>query len=42
MLPEKVLKVGLKRERGWIYFVDKEEDISRARNAPKKERLYHA
>jgi hypothetical protein len=26
---EKVAKVGIKKESGWLYFVDKQGDISR-------------
>ena len=32
-MAEKVAKVGIKKEAGYLYFVDKEGDISRA---PKK------
>lgn len=28
---EKVAKVGIKKEKGYLYFVDKEGDVSRAR-----------
>jgi hypothetical protein len=28
---EKVLKVGLKREYGYLYYIDKEGDISRTK-----------
>lgn len=28
---EKVAKVGIKKEDGWLYFIDKSGDISRAK-----------
>jgi hypothetical protein len=31
--PEKVKKVGLKKEKGYLYFLDKQGDISRAKMA---------
>lgn len=30
-MKEKVAKVGIKKESGWLYFVDKKGDISRAK-----------
>ena len=30
-MTEKVLKCGIKREPGWIYFIDKEGDVSKAK-----------
>ena len=30
---EKVAKVGIRKERGYLYFVDKQGDISRAKMA---------
>lgn len=40
---EKVAKVGIKKEDGWLYFIDREGDISRERlnrngRKPKKKR----
>ncbi len=32
-MAEKVAKVGVKKEEGWLYFVDKQGDISRAKMA---------
>ena len=32
-MAEKVAKVGVKKESGWLYFVDKSGDISRAKMA---------
>ena len=29
-MAQKVAKVGIKKESGWLYFVDKKGDISRA------------
>jgi hypothetical protein len=29
--PEKVQKVGLKKEKGYLYYLDKKGDVSRAR-----------
>lgn len=29
-MAKKVQKVGVKKEKGWLYFVDKQGDISRA------------
>lgn len=31
LIPPKVIKVGLKREKGWLYYVDKDGDIARSR-----------
>jgi len=31
--PEKVKKVGIKKEKGYLYFLDKQGDISRAKMA---------
>lgn len=28
---EKVVKVGVKKAKGWFYFVDKDGDVARAR-----------
>jgi len=33
MAAQKVAKVGIKKESGWLYFVDKKGDISRAKMA---------
>jgi hypothetical protein len=30
-MAEKVAKVGVKKANGWLYFVDKQGDISRAK-----------
>lgn len=30
-MPEKVLKAGITREKGWLYYIDKAGDISRAK-----------
>ena len=32
-MAEKVAKVGVKKEEGYLYFVDKQGDISRAKMA---------
>ena len=32
-MAEKVAKVGIKKEKGYLYFVDKKGDISRAKMA---------
>ncbi|MBS1266944.1 MAG: hypothetical protein MAG795_00914 [Candidatus Woesearchaeota archaeon] len=32
-MAQKVAKVGVKKEKGWLYFVDKNGDISRAKMA---------
>ena len=32
-MAEKVAKVGIKKERGYLYFIDKQGDISRAKMA---------
>ena len=32
-MAEKVAKVGIKKQRGYLYFVDKQGDISRAKMA---------
>ena len=32
-MAEKVAKVGIKREEGYLYFVDKQGDISRSKMA---------
>lgn len=32
-MAEKAAKVGLKKEKGWLYFVDKKGDVSRAKMA---------
>ena len=32
-MAQKVAKVGVKKESGWLYFVDKKGDISRAKMA---------
>ncbi len=36
---EKVMKLGLKREPGWLYFIDEEGDISRVPTKRKREEL---
>lgn len=33
MAIQKVCKCGVKKEKGWLYFVDKKGDISRAKMA---------
>jgi len=30
-MAQKVAKVGIKKQAGWLYFVDKKGDISRAK-----------
>ena len=30
-MSEKVLKCGIKREKGYLYYIDKDGDISRAK-----------
>ncbi|MFA4844041.1 MAG: hypothetical protein WC632_03725 [Candidatus Margulisiibacteriota bacterium] len=32
-MAEKVLKCGVKKEKGYLYFIDKKGDISRAKMA---------
>ena len=32
-MAEKVAKVGIKRQKGYLYFIDKQGDISRAKMA---------
>lgn len=32
-MAQKVAKVGVKKESGWLYFVDKQGDVSRAKMA---------
>jgi CO dehydrogenase/acetyl-CoA synthase gamma subunit (corrinoid Fe-S protein) len=32
-MAQKVTKVGIKREEGWLYFIDKEGDVSRVKMA---------
>ncbi len=32
-MPQKIAKVGIKKEPGFLYFVDKDGDISRAKMA---------
>ena len=32
-MAEKVLKCGIKKEKGYLYFIDKKGDISRAQMA---------
>jgi len=32
-MAEKVVKAGVKKEKGWLYFVDKNGDVSRAKMA---------
>ena len=32
-MAEKVCKCGIKREKGYLYFVDKQGDVSRAKMA---------
>lgn len=40
-MSEKVCKAGIKREDGYLYFVDKEGDISRVkRGESKKEKVF--
>ena len=34
-MAKKVQKVGVKKEKGWLYFVDKQGDVSRALMARK-------
>ena len=33
---EKIVRVGLKREQGYLYYIDKEGDISRSPQARRK------
>jgi hypothetical protein len=33
MAAQKVAKVGVKREEGWLYFIDKQGDVSRVKMA---------
>lgn len=35
---EKVVKVGIRKEEGYLYFVDKDGDISRAKQARGKKK----
>jgi len=35
----KVMKVGIEREKGWLYFIDKEGDISRSRISTGKKKV---
>jgi hypothetical protein len=37
-MAEKVLKAGITREKGWLYFIDKAGDVSRARISKKAEK----
>ena len=37
-MAEKVAKVGVKREKGYLYFLDKKGDVSRAKMARGKKR----
>ena len=37
-MAEKVAKVGVKKESGYLYFVDKQGDISRAKMARGKKK----
>jgi len=30
-MAQKVLKAGIKKEAGWLYFIDKQGDIARAK-----------
>ena len=30
-MKEKIVLLGLTKERGWLYFIDKEGDVSRAK-----------
>ncbi len=32
-MAQKVAKAGIKREKGWLYYLDKQGDIARARMA---------
>jgi hypothetical protein len=32
-MAEKVAKAGVKREKGWLYYLDKQGDVSRAKMA---------
>ncbi len=32
-MKKRVLKVGIKREKGWLYFLDKKGDVSRSKMA---------
>ena len=32
-MAEKVAKVGIKKQRGYLYFIDKQGDVSRAKMA---------
>ena len=35
-MKEKIVLLGLTKERGWLYFIDKEGDVSRAKMEPGK------
>ncbi len=37
-MAEKVLKCGIKKQKGWLYFIDKKGDISRAKMARGRKR----
>ena len=37
-MAEKVAKVGVKKEKGYLYFVDKKGNVSRAKMARRKEK----
>ncbi|MDD5224617.1 MAG: hypothetical protein PHE84_11555 [bacterium] len=42
MAKEKVTKVGVKREKGWLYYIDKQGNVARkrmARGGAKKQNL---
>lgn len=45
MAQQKVVKVGVKREKGWLYYIDKQGNVSRkkmARGGGKKQNLGRA
>jgi len=37
-MAEKVMKCGIKKQKGWLYFVDKKGDVSRAKMARGRKR----
>ncbi|MFH1576122.1 MAG: hypothetical protein ABID35_01115 [Candidatus Margulisiibacteriota bacterium] len=37
-MAEKVMKCGIKKEKGYLYFIDKKGDISRAKMARGRKR----
>ena len=44
-MAQKVMKLGIKREKGWLYYIDKQGNVSRkkmARGGAKKQNLGRA